>query len=449
MDHIILICPEPVRALQQGIGIRFIEMARSLSAITKVSLWVPNSDYPSSLAKDFEIRIFPEGDFPAAIGGARMVLVHGHVSEWYFHALRHFGLGEGPPLVVDLYDPFLIENLHYVEELGEDIYRRDREVMASQLAAGDYFIASSETQRLFYLGIMIGTGDFSPKYYIEDPSLDSLIGIAPYGVRSIPEAEYLQTLSRIKGIVPGIGQGDIVIFFGGVYDWYDPELFLSIFDEILRFEPRAKVIFSQNPNPETTPQGVYARILQLSQDRGWSGQQVFFLPWFPYMERVGFLKDVDIALSLHKNSIETVVSLRTRILEYMNLRLPVISTSGGETERILTESGGGFLVPEADPAALKQALQSLLADAELRKSMGERGKTWIEAQMTWQQSLLALTAFAAQPKKRQRGTPSSSPSSAPKPLKQGPIARLLRVLTYWSDHGTRQFIQAALKRLQP
>ena len=125
--HIILICPEPIRRYIQGIGIRFLEMANTLLTEHHVVLWSCNDDLPEDLG--VSVVPFPSGDtFKTEIKMADAVVVHGHISERYFNALRMYSV-DTPPLVVDLYDPFLIENLQYTVELGDRIFFRDRIVL--------------------------------------------------------------------------------------------------------------------------------------------------------------------------------------------------------------------------------------------------------------------------------------------------------------------------------
>jgi glycosyltransferase involved in cell wall biosynthesis len=432
--HLVLICPEPTRALQQGIGIRFLEMARELRRLGRVSLWVPNEDYPTDY--DFEVRRLPKGDLPDAIGGVDAVVIHGHVSDWYFNALRRHQLGEGPPLVVDLYDPFLIENLQYCEELGEQIYWRDRGVLLRQLERGDFFLASSDTQRLFYLGMMIGHGHFALHEYQQDHTLRRLIDVAPFGVRPIAVDAAGTVAGRIKGVVDGIGHADQVLFFGGIYDWYDPELLLDVLDRVIAAAPRLRVIFSSNPNPDTTPQGVFKRVKERSDAAGWTGKYVFFLPWFPYDQRLRYFRDVDLAVSLHRASVETELSLRTRILEYMNMGIPVISTEGGESARLLMTSGGGILVKEGDRAGLAMALVRLLSDEPERRTMGERGRRYAAEWLCWHQTLAPLLRFCDSPRRAARA-PAAQPS-------RPDVGTLYR---YWRSMGTRRLFGAALRRL--
>ncbi len=429
----VLICPEPIQRLQQGIGIRIREMAAELGTLGEVSVWAP--DVSEGSAFPFEVRRFPETDFVEALAGTDVVVVSGGISERYFTALDRHAFGASPPLVVDLYDPFLVEHLAYTDSLGDEVYTRDRRVLLRQLERGDFFLASSQAQRLFYLGIMIGQGSFRTQFYRDDSSLRSVIDVAPFGVRPAVAAPPAGA-PGFKGCVKGIEHGDFVLFFGGVYDWYDPELILDILGALVEIEPRLRVVFSRNPNPETTPARMLARVEERAKREGWSERHVFFVPWFSYAERVRFLEDVDLAISLYLPSFETDLSLRTRVLEYLNNGIPVISTSGGETDAILSASGGGLLVPAGNPEKVQAALQALLGDATRRATMGEAGRRWVTANMSWRDTLTPLLRFCESPRRLEHD------------LRPNARTPHLSPLRYWRTFGSRALLRAAARRLR-
>lgn len=61
------------------------------------------------------------------------------------------------------------------------------------------------------------------------------------------------------------------------------------------------------------------------------------------------------------------------VLEAMARRRPVVATPVGGTPEVVVDGETGLLVPPRDPVALAAALRRLLADAELRRRMGDAG----------------------------------------------------------------------------
>ena len=71
------------------------------------------------------------------------------------------------------------------------------------------------------------------------------------------------------------------------------------------------------------------------------------------------------------------------ILEAMASGLPVVASGISGIPLAVEDGRTGLLVPERDPAALAAALRRLLADRELARGMGERGRRKAEAELTW------------------------------------------------------------------
>lgn len=62
------------------------------------------------------------------------------------------------------------------------------------------------------------------------------------------------------------------------------------------------------------------------------------------------------------------------LLEAMLQGLPIVTTAVGASAEIVEHGKTGFVVPERDPDALADALQSMLLDHEGRRRMGEAGR---------------------------------------------------------------------------
>jgi phosphatidylinositol alpha-1,6-mannosyltransferase len=71
------------------------------------------------------------------------------------------------------------------------------------------------------------------------------------------------------------------------------------------------------------------------------------------------------------------------ILEAMASGLPVVASAISGIPLAVVDGETGRLVPEADGAALLDALRALLADPAAVRAMGERGRRKAEAELTW------------------------------------------------------------------
>ena len=152
---------EPIRPRMAGIGIRYFELARRLTErgidIVLVSPAEPEETAELSLA-GVEIRRFERGRLAEILAGCDARRGPGA-------ARQRRGARSCPqlPVAIDLYDPWLVENLSYAATLGLDPYRNDHATWVLQMSRGDFFLCSSEEQRTFYLGFLTALGRVNPE----------------------------------------------------------------------------------------------------------------------------------------------------------------------------------------------------------------------------------------------------------------------------------------------
>ena len=161
-----------------GIGVRYLELARTLvRAGFDVILVSPAAvsestacGLPAEVVRSCQSRPAPE-----LLQDRDVVVAQGQLANDLVAAAT------AVPIVIDLYDPWLIENLHYSGPLGLDPYRNDHASWVLQMAAGDLFLCSSAEQRLFYLGFLTALGRVHPRRIESDPNLERLLVEVPFG----------------------------------------------------------------------------------------------------------------------------------------------------------------------------------------------------------------------------------------------------------------------------
>src|SRR5262252_10990193 len=132
-----------------GMGIRALELARALGREFDVRLLVGNDPAEASAVADgVTVVRAAAAELAAAARGADAAVVSGHAANWWFHQVP------AVPVAVDLYDPFFVENLHYVTALGAQTAAHDHATLDLALCRGDFFLCASTEQRLFYAGAL-------------------------------------------------------------------------------------------------------------------------------------------------------------------------------------------------------------------------------------------------------------------------------------------------------
>jgi glycosyltransferase involved in cell wall biosynthesis len=252
------------------------------------------------------------------------------------------------------------------------------------MARGDFFLCSSEEQRTFYLGFLTAAGRVNPERTAGDPDLATLIAPVPFGV---PDE-----LPPHHPVLPARAPGERRLLFGGLYDWYDPWTLLDALPLLQR--PGWTLLLIRNPNPESTPQRLFARVEARCRELGWWGTRVQALDWVPAERRYDLLRDVDLLVAPHRPSLETRLSLRTRFLDALAAGCPVVTSEGGAMSRLLAEHHAGWIAPPGDAPALARALAEAMDDPASRQS-GARG---LVDQFRWDRILAPLVAFCLDPK---------------------------------------------------
>lgn len=322
MTRALLVCPEPLGHRQPaGVGIRFLEMAKTLTAdghsVTLLSPDAGNVDRCAARADTFTpenlLRYSSESD---------VAVIQGHTA-------NDFAVHARPiPTVIDLYDCYIVENFHYLASHGAYIFNHDHATIINSLLRGDFFLCASEAQRLFYLGMLLAVGRVNPAIFESDPRLESLLRIAPFGVPPPRErSEHRPQHPRV--------------LFGGIYDWYDPILAIDAVTAARKTLPDLTLTFNAHPNPDTTPQGKLAEALNYAKKL----EYVRFQPWAPYAERGENFDRFTLALLTFRQSLETDLSMRTRIWDFLWGGLPVVTSSAQVTDAILERYGAGVVVP--------------------------------------------------------------------------------------------------------
>ena len=382
--RVALLSSEAVRPTMGGIGVRYLELARRLPErgfdVVLVSPATAAESAACGLPAD-GVRRFEPGGLAALLDDRDVVVAQGQLANDLVHARPDL------PTAIDLYDPWLVENFHYAGTLGLAPYRNDHASWILQLSRGDYFLCSSEEQRLYYLGFLTAVGRVHPERVAADPELAGLIGVVPFGLDAEPPPH--------RPVLPPRRAGERRLLFGGLYDWYDPGTAL---DALARLPPAEDVVLflARNPNPASTPQRLFSEVEAECRRRGWWGSRVRAIDWVPAERRYDLLRDVDALVATHRPGVETDLALRTRFLEALAAGCPAVSSAGGAVARRLREREAGWGVPAGDAAALAAALAEVLAGGERVEARRRRGRE-LAAEHGWDRVLAPLVAFLSRP----------------------------------------------------
>jgi glycosyltransferase involved in cell wall biosynthesis len=325
----------------------------------------------------------------------------------------------GACLVADLYDPFpleLLANLRYEPSPGRLASRLESLLcLNEQIRHGDFFMCASERQLDYWLGMLTALNRINPETYDRDPTLRSLIDVVPFG---IPRDPPQRRGPAARGVIPGIGEHDLLLLWGGgVYNWFDPLTLIRGVALAARRHPSVRLVFlaTTHPNPDVPEMLMLRRARELASELTLTDRQVFFNEqWVPYEDRGDWFAEADVGVSMHVDHIETRFSFRTRLLDYFWAELPVICTGGDVLADSVEREGLGLTVPPGDPEAIREAIEAL-ASREKREQVSSNVRRFSH-RLTWERAAAPLLRYCAAP----RRAPDLGEGAPPVPIRLPP-----------------------------
>ena len=365
--RVLVMAFDPLTDAMPGPAIRAWHLGAELAADHEVLL--VSTAAVSRTHPDMDVRAVTGADLPAVAAWADAIFAPTSVVR------RHPVVAEaGKPLCIDMYIPTHLENLEPYGEAGGPEHAaaiaHQVSVIGDDLRRGDFFLCASERQRDFWLGSLGALGRLNPSTYSEDPTLRGLIDVVPFGIPVDPPA---RRTAGLRAAFPAIGPLDpVIIWGGGVYNWFDPLSLVRAVDRLRLSLPTVRLVFlgMRNPNPDIPEMRMSTQLRELSDGLGLTGVHVFFNEgWVPYEDRAGYLLDAQIGVSTHLAHLETRFSFRTRILDYLWAGLPTVLTGGDSLSEEIAALGLGMTVPPGDPDAIAAALAALIESPSDRRAI--------------------------------------------------------------------------------
>jgi glycosyltransferase involved in cell wall biosynthesis len=394
--RVLVVSGDPIGPSMAGPAIRAVELTRVLAAAGHPVVLAAPACAPVALPRGARTVVAGEPELRALAGEADVVVAFAAV------VAEHPWLGSvGAVLVVDAYDPGLLETLE--RRRGEPVNAQRDWVRAAgrhlvdPLALADAVLVANDRQRHLVVGILAALGRLSPRVLAEDPALDAMVRVVPFGTPIDPPVPSgRRPLRGPDGLVPE--GATVALWGGGLHDWLDPVALVEAMAATERDELVA--VFLAGPHP--TPAVGRAALVDVARERarqlGLLGRRVVFHErWVPYAERVDWLTDADIGVSLHRHHLETELSFRTRVLDYLWAGLPVVCTEGDRISELVLEHGLGVVVPAGEPLAVAAALDQLAgADADQRRARAQRTAV-VAARHAWPVVAADLVEICARP----------------------------------------------------
>jgi glycosyltransferase involved in cell wall biosynthesis len=391
--RVLVICSDRIGKQMAGPAIRAYELAKALqphaAAVTLAGVETDAEPLDDMPVVQYHIR--DQRRLKPLIRAADVI-----VAQPQWPVVAAWMRASGARLIFDLYDPEPLEVLEFLSDRSALLRRAldtltvDRVVDA--LHDGHHFVCASEKQRDLWLGMLMGERLIRPAVYDRDPTLRSILDLAPFGAPSEPPA-------RVAGVAGprerfGLAPADEVILWnGGIWDWLDAPTAVAALARLLERRPRARLVFmgasTQGPGRRAAES---AR--RVAGELGVLDRQVFFnTEWVPYAARANWLLDADCGISTHIEHLETRFAFRTRLLDCFWSGLPVVCTRGDDLAELVEREDIGATVAQRDVDGTADALERVLerGRGDYADAIGR-----VAASFAWDRVAAPLVRFAGE-----------------------------------------------------
>lgn len=406
--RLLVLSQEPVGERMTGAAIRAVELARAATAVADVTVAAPSGELADLPVVDFS----PHDPRSLAAPLASADAVYG-VPQWplVMRALRRSGARR----IFDLYVPEYFETLEGFRDRAP-LLRRLMSALAldrieDALTSADLLLCASERQRDLLTGLLLGLRGLPPRAYDLDRSLVARLAVVPFGVPATPAQRI-----GISGPKERFGAERVVLWNGGIWSWLDPQTAIRAVVRLDR--PGVRLVFmgaAATPPARRATQDAKALAAQL-------GAPVdFHDEWVPYEQRADWLLDADAAISCHHDQLETRFAFRTRLLDCLWARVPIVCTGGDDLAARIERDDLGVVATAGDVEGLAAGLARVLDNG---RAAYEERLAAAARELTWEHTAAPLVRYLELLPDR------AKPGSAPHASRTSHPARALRTAGY-------------------
>jgi glycosyltransferase involved in cell wall biosynthesis len=398
-SKVLLFSPIPVftpTGMASGLGLRVWGLARALSARghqVRIAEPVGGRSTAAATTAHPEIEWVSWGKDTRAsrplIEEADVVIVQPTIGQW-----PHFLRSRPRCLVVDLYNPTLIDCLTYLGTQPQQLHHYGNTLACHLffLRRGDAFLCAGERQRRYYLGALSAAGRLNAL-----ADLDRLLQLVPMGTETEPPKALPERLLRGRWAAE---DAELLLWPGGIYPWFDALTAVRALARVRRERPRASLLFvgAENPlagglsSPGAAEAAREAARLNLPEEA------IRFAPWLPHAQRAAMYFEADLAVLAHKPLLEAEFSWRTRTLDCLWGGLPMVLTAGDELGERSAAAGAALCVPPGDDRAMAAEIATLLADPDSRAAMRRAARRLATEELSWNRVVEPLHSLCEDPR---------------------------------------------------
>lgn len=358
--------PTPEFQTVEGGGMRAWGLAKGLIANgVDVTIGVNNS-FPQTIGSFENVKLINWGlddDFASLINSFDSVLISYCMGDPSVFVVDN--LNDDVQLILDAYVPIYVEvSARESDNMPREYknYFEDFKRHNHVLKRGDYFLCANETQKYFYTGALSSLGIINP-YTYKNPRLI----VVPFGIHNINPVAQKNPYTEL-GI--DTKNDKVVLWFGGLYPWFRVDELLNAIKTLAGRDPSYKFVFvgGKNPfnaNPDLLRQ--YNHTVKFAKDNSLINEQMFFVEWVDFNDRVNWYKYVDFVISINQPGEENIYSWRTRVMDYVWGELVTLTNGGDPLSETLLANDAAMKLDNLSEKEIVHAVEGIYAHPDQLK----------------------------------------------------------------------------------
>lgn len=293
------------------------------------------------------------------------------------------------PLWLDLLgDPFTERQVQSAAYHNDVAQLEQWRLMSKALLRGDRFSAASTPQK----HVLIGQLGFAGRLNQFNSGTEL--------VHVLPNARPLDTNIEPKPLLTlrgrRIPQNAFVLLWAGGYNtWADPDTLFAGVEAAMREAPDLYFVSAGGAIPGHD--NVTFRRFKEKVDASPLANRFQFLGWVPSQDVPSLYLQADAALNVDLDCYEAEIGTRTRIIDWIQFRVPVITTALCEPARKLRERGLISAFEPGDPGSLKEAILRVHRDRPAARERAEQALAFFHEEFDESRVFAPLLEWAAHP----------------------------------------------------
>lgn len=222
--------------------------------------------------------------------------------------------------------------------------------------------------------------------------------VIPAGYRPIEVREEALAAARKFRADANIGDDDFVVLWSGGYNtWTDVQTLFQGLEYAMRNSPKVHYV-SVGESTYRDPNNVYVQLQRMIEGSP-NRSRYHLLGWQPWSELQQYYLSANAGLNIDAIHYETIYGTRTRLLEMIAYRLPILTSLGTELSYDLQKNGLSLVFEIGNYQQFGEQILCLVNDAKLRSAMAEQASEYAEKHFTFYASTSALRQWVKDPTK--------------------------------------------------